>query len=170
MKIGIDIDNTLLSSSECFEYIKKRNNINFNKKFGEKWTKEEYSRFLPIYLKEIIENSELKDGAKEVLDYLHSKGHKLIIITARNNIFYKNTKELTKKFMLEHGLKIDEIYFDEAKKSDLAKKLGIDLMIDDNKTVYENMKKENIDCILFGIGIKSWDEVLRYIESKGYDG
>lgn len=166
MKIGIDIDNTLLSSGDYFEYIKKRDNINFNKKFGEKWSDEEHNKFLPIYLKEIIKNSKLKPGAKEVLDYLHDKGNKLIIITARNNIYYKDTKKLTKKVLLDYGIKMDDIYFDAEKKSDLAQKLGIDLMIDDNKNVYENMKKENIDCILFGSDIKSWKEVLNYIESR----
>jgi len=28
------------------------------------------------------------------------------------------------------------------------------------------MKKENIDCILFGDKIKTWDDVLKYIERK----
>ena len=44
--------------------------------------------------------------------------------------------------------------------------LKLDLMIDDSKHVYENMKKEKIDCILFGDKIKTWDEVFEYIKEK----
>ena len=37
-------------------------------------------------------------------------------------------------------------------------------MIDDSVYVYDNMKQEGIDCILFGDKIKKWDEVLKYIK------
>ena len=37
-------------------------------------------------------------------------------------------------------------------------------MIDDSVYVYNNMKKEGIDCILFGDKIKTWNEVLEYIK------
>lgn len=164
MRIGIDVDETLVCSNDEFEIIKKKYNIDFNKKYTDKWTDEEYQEILAKYAEEIITNASLKIGAKEALNYLHNKGHKLIIITARNNLYYKNSMELTKKVLLNHGLKIDEFYFDQDKKSDIAKKLNIDLMIDDNINIYESMKKENIDCILFGQEIKTWDQVLEYID------
>ena len=49
----------------------------------------------------------------------------------------------------------------------IAKKLNIDLMIDDNESVYFNMQNESIDCILFGDKIKTWKEVFEYINRKG---
>ena len=39
-------------------------------------------------------------------------------------------------------------------------------MIDDNYYVYNNMKKDGIECILFGDKIKTWKDVLEYIEKK----
>ena len=42
-------------------------------------------------------------------------------------------------------------------------------MIDDSVYVYNNMKKDNIECILFGDKIKTWKEVLKYIERKEKD-
>lgn len=61
-------------------------------------------------------------------------------------------------------MKFDKIIFNQQKKSDIAKKLELDLMIDDNIDVYNNMKEENINCILFGDKIRTWKEVLDYIK------
>ncbi len=169
MRIGIDVDETLVSSNDAFEFIKKKYNINFNKKFNEYWTKEECESILPLYGEEVLKNSNIKDGAKEILDYL-SRTNTLIVITARNNLYCKNAIEITKQTLFNFGIKIDEYYFGQKIKSDIAKKLKIDLMIDDSKKIYNNMKKENIDCILFGDEIKTWKEVLDYIESRGLNG
>jgi len=68
--------------------------------------------------------------------------------------------------MKKEKIKISEFYFAESRKSDLAKKLNLDLMIDDSDYVYNNMKKDNINCILFGDKIKTWKEVLEYIKDK----
>ena len=57
-------------------------------------------------------------------------------------------------------------YNNDYEKASLAKSLNLDLMIDDRKSIYENMKNVNIDCILFGDKIKTWKEVLEYINSK----
>ena len=40
-------------------------------------------------------------------------------------------------------------------------------MIDDSVSVYNNMKSENIECIMFGKDVKSWREVLEYINKVG---
>lgn len=166
MVIGIDIDDTLVSSSESFELVKKKYNIDFKKKFQDRWTQEERDFIFKDYLEEILINAPLKEGAKEVIDYLNSLGYKLVIITARNNKHCKNIEEFTIEFLKKENIKVSEIYFGQWKKSDLAKKLNLDLMIDDSEYVYNNMKKDNIDCILFGDKIKSWKEVLEYIKRK----
>ena len=166
MIIGIDIDDTLVSSSESFEQLIKKYNIDFKKKFKDKWTQEEKNFIYGNYLEEILMNAKIKDNAKEVLDYLDSLGCKLIIITARSNNYCKNIEAFTKEFVKKENLRISEIYFGQGKKSDIAKELKLDLMIDDSVYVYNNMKEDNIDCILFGDKIKDWKEVLEYIERK----
>ena len=75
-------------------------------------------------------------------------------------------KEKTLNILKEKGLRISQVYFEQRKKSDLAKQLNIDLMVDDSKFVYDNMIKDNIDCILFGDKIKTWNKVLEYIKEK----
>ena len=166
MIIGIDVDDTLVNSSESFDKVIEKYNVNFNKKFKDTWTEEERNFIFSNYLEETLKSAELKEDAKEVLNYLDSKGYKLIIITARGNKHCKGIEEFTIDFFKKENIKISKFYFRQYKKSDLAKKLKIDLMIDDSNYVYNNMKEENIDCILFGDKIQSWKQVLEYIESK----
>ena len=98
---------------------------------------------------------------------LHKLGHKLYIITARNNKYCARVEDLTINMLRENNLYFDEIYFNQQLKSDIAKELGINLMIDDSLSVYNNMKSENIECIMFGKDVKSWREVLEYINKVG---
>ncbi|MBQ9072752.1 MAG: HAD hydrolase-like protein [Bacilli bacterium] len=166
MIIGIDVDDTLVSTSESFELVKKKHNLNFNKKFKDKFSKDEWNFICKNYLEETLKGAKLKEDAKEVLNYLNSLGYKLVIITARSNKYCKNIEEFTIEFLKKENIKISEFYFGKHKKSDLAKRLNLYLMIDDSEFVYKNMKKDNIDCILFGDKIKNWKEVLEYIKRE----
>ena len=166
MIIGIDVDDTLVSTSESFDRVIKKYNIDFTKKFKDDWTEDEIKFIFDNYLEEILLDAEIKEGAKEVIDYLNNKNYKLIVITARSNKYKKNIKERTIEQLQKEGINISEFYFDEYEKSLLAQKLKLDLMIDDSKYVYDNMKNDGIDCILFGDKIKTWNEVLEYIKEK----
>lgn len=166
MLIGIDIDDTLVSSSESFDEVIKKYNVDFKKKFKDDWTDEEKKFIFSNYLEETLVNAKIKEGAKEVLEYLNNQGHKIVVITARNNDHCKNIEEFTIELMKKEKIPIYEFYFGQFKKSDLAKKINLDLMIDDSEYVYKNMKEDNIECILFGDKVKNWKEVLKYIESK----
>lgn len=166
MRIGIDIDDTLTNTSESFANVVKKYNINFTKKFKDRWTKEEFESFVP-YLDEILGCAEFKEDTIKVIQKLNELGHELYIITARGNNYSKNIETITNNMLENNNLTFKEIYYNQYKKSDIAKKLNIDLMIDDNKSVYFNMQNESIDCILFGDKIKTWKEVFEYINRKG---
>lgn len=166
MRIGIDIDDTLVGTSESFDKVIKKYNINFSKRYKDKWTEEEWHFICNNYLEEYLIGAVLKEDAKEVVNHLASMGYELIIITARSNKYCKVLEQKTLEFIKKENLNIDKVYFKQTKKSDLAKELKLDLMIDDNIDVYNNMKSEGIDCILFGDKIKTWKEVLEYIEKK----
>jgi len=166
MRIGIDIDETLVDTSKSFDNVMKKYNVNFVKKYHDKWSKKEREIIFNNYLEEILTSATLKKDVKKVIGLLKSLGHELIIITARNNKYCNSIEETTKRFIEHENLNITEIYFGQNKKSDLAKKLKIDLMIDDDINVYNNMKKDGIDCILFGYKIKTWEDVLEYIKAK----
>lgn len=166
MRIGIDVDDTLTCTSESFNRVIKKYKVNFSKKFKDNWTKEEKEFIFKNYLKETLEGARFKKYAKEVLKKLSSMGHEIIIITARNEKHCEGVEKMTRDLMNQNNINISEYYFGEFTKSDIAKKINIDLMIDDNSNVCNNMQKEGIDCILFEGKIKNWNEVFEYINKK----
>ena len=166
MRIGIDIDDTLVSTSESFDEVIKKYQINFDKSWKDEWTREERDLIFNKYLEEILLEAKFKENSIKVINHLHDLWHELIVITARSNNYCKTIKEKTLDILQREGLKISKVYFEQNKKSDLAKNLNIDLMIDDSLYVYDNMKKDGINCILFGDKIKTWNEVLKYIKEK----
>ena len=164
MRIGIDIDDTLVSTSDSFDAVRKKYNINFSKSWKDEWTKEEMNIIFSKYLEEILLGAKFKENSIKIVNQLYDLGHELIIITARRNKYCESIEEKTLDILQREGLKISKVYFGQSKKSDLAKRINIDLMIDDSRYVYDNMKKDDIDCILFGDKIKSWKEVFEYIK------
>ncbi len=165
MRIGIDIDDTLVSTSESFDEVIRKYNVNFSKKFKDDWTKEEKNFIFNNYLNETLINAKLKENAIYVLNELDKLGHEIIVITARTEKNCKGIEENTKKLLEDNNIKISKCYFAQYKKSDIAKKINLDLMIDDSINVYENMKKDNIDCILFDEG-KNWIDILEYVNKR----
>lgn len=164
MRIGIDIDDTLVSTSESFDEIRKKYNIKFFKSWKDEWTQDERNFIFTKYLDEILLSAKFKENSIQIVNKLHDLGHELIVITARRNKYCETIEEKTLEILTEEGLKISKVYFGQTKKSDLAKELNIDLMVDDSRYVYGNMIKEGINCILFGDKIKTWNEVLKYIK------
>ena len=165
MRIGIDIDDTLVSTSESFEEVKKKHGLNLNKKFKGDWTPEERKFIFEKYLKETLINAKIKENAKEVLDELNNRGHEIIVITARTEKNCKGIEENTINFLQKNNIKISEYYFSQYTKSDLAKEINLDLMVDDSFGVYQNMKESKIDCMLFTENT-NWKDVLEYINKK----
>ena len=80
---------------------------------------------------------------------------------------FSNTDE-SMRIALENGY-VQNVDTEYIKQDGIAIKVN-SLMIDDNKNVFNNMKKENIDCILFEDKIKNWNEVFEYIVDRAlYD-
>ena len=168
MRIGIDIDDTLVSTSQSFYRLVKKHNMEFNKRYNDfstTWTKEERDYIFDKFLYEILTGARFKRGAKKAISEI-SKKHDLFIITARCNHYCDKIEDATNEFIEKNKLNIKKIYFGHDKKSGMAKRLNLDLMIDYSPSVYKNMKEANIDCILFGVRFKNWEEILKYIESK----
>lgn len=106
MNIAIDIDDTLTNSFNYFipfvaEYFNvsiefcKKNNISYCT-LPDKW-KEKELEFCKTYFDNVVENTPFKQGAASIVQKLHRMGHKIIIITGRNNSMYTNPYLTTKK-------------------------------------------------------------------------
>lgn len=160
MKIGIDIDNVISNSNECwflkakeFKKLKghtlaiKENAVSIADKFG--FDKRMYHEFCDHYVRDVNINVEIKSQSKEIIDKLHNNGHKIILITQRNNSHYSDCEEITKNWLEKNSFYYDSIYFGCEDKSVVAKKENLDLFIDDLPRNCESVKKAGIKVILF---------------------
>ena len=69
MRIGIDIDDTLVSSSESFDEVRKKYNISFSKSWKDEWTQEERDFIFKKYLDEILLGAKFKENSIEVKNF-----------------------------------------------------------------------------------------------------
>lgn len=177
--IGFDIDDTISDSIGLHVPL-------MNKHFNRDMKVEDVDgRFCDVYgidqplIDEFFRNAgtsifaQLKPLPKsvEVVNNLYEQGHTIYLITARPENAYETTKEWLNKY----GIKYHELIHD-GQKSELAKKLNIDLFVDDYPKVVEAMKEVGIQTIFMDIpknrgnktseGIlraKNWDEVYSFI-------
>ena len=98
MKIGIDIDNVISNFNEqLLEEYKKHDKelrntgiINEKAEYIRKnmfdWRDDEEKEFYNNNIEKIVKNLKVIDGAKEYIEKLKIDGHKIYIITGRDNI------------------------------------------------------------------------------------
>ena len=179
MRIGIDIDDTICKTTEIvhdrIKIFASKHNLNPLDIMNDEYLKQE---FFDEYLKDIYKNAEVKKNAKEVLDRLRKKGHKIYIITSRSNSSSKKIKDvekLTRDWLKKHKITVDEIvtssYGDT--KASACRKHHIDLMIDDNPYNYKKIVGTGTRCLLFddrgrydikGYYMSTWNDIEDYIE------
>lgn len=179
MKIGIGIDDTICRTTEIvhdrLEKYAKEKNLNPLDIMNDDKLKNE---FFDIYLEDIYSNAEVKRNAKEVIKRLRSKGNEIIIITARSDISIpadESVKDIINKWLNEKEIYVDAIIYAAygETKAMVCKKLGIDLMIDDDPYNYKEITTLGINCLLFDDREKyqlrenyvtNWLDIEKYIE------
>ena len=162
MRIGIDIDDTITYSSDTFlEYAKKYNKekkidfeINDNTldvKLSYGWNDKNLKEFLSKYLTTVLENTDPKEDAIEIINRLKRDGNQIYFITARG---YKEIDgdmyEVTKKWLDKHKFKYDQLIINCKVKLEECIKNKIDVFIDDSYSHCKSIKEElNIPVYLF---------------------
>lgn len=191
MNIGIDIDNVISDYDNCF--IKEclqhdktlRNSGIINKNAADilngmfDWTPEEAASFYRNNAERIAANLTTVTHSKEYIDRLRLDGHKIIIITARDNGDYSDPYNLTRTWLSNNHIYYDKFILTKYPRDKLEKCIenNIHLMIDDSKTVYQDCIKNNIPALLMDtIGnrdinarrVYSWKEIYNFIFNGGW--
>lgn len=182
MNIGIDIDDTITNTYETLlPIINLKYGMSFDKILKKNPSYDMLKNILPNYNSFVMDNYTamakvvpLKEGVIEVLSRLKSQGHKIIFITARNNIEYNDPYELSYDY-----LKINKIPFDKliVNVKDKAKECilqDIDLFIDDSTKNCKAVKSKGIETLQFGTvftpenkhlkRVNSWEEVYNKVQ------
>lgn len=188
MRIGIDIDNTITTTTpKLKEYCKKYNDevVKRNLQMNEKgfatynlyeWTDEEEMDFCNKYLEEIIFNVDVKENAGEVIKKLKDEGNYIYIVTRRKRPQYSEPYLLTKEFLDKNGIVYDELIVECEDKYTFCVENKIDIMIDDEPQNIKPISKiipvivfegaQNEVCIGEGIiRINKWEEVYEIIKN-----
>lgn len=179
MKIGIDIDDTLVNTKEkqimlWKEYYQKNPNTKYTKElpqnindFGDEYI----DSFWEIYREELLKVTYKKD-CSETLNKLTNDGYKLCIVTSRPKEKYNNLIEQTLKDFEINKIPIQEIHTNIKNKALFCKNNKIDILIDDSIKHCENALKEGITAILFnnnsnyrGYQTNNWKKVYSIIKN-----
>ena len=144
MRIGIDIDNTLCKTFYMTEKIYNKYHDGDFKNLGKIMQYE----FSAEYEKDIFDNCPLFDNAVDVINKLY-ENNDIFFITARCDRRINNIEKRTKDYLKRNNVSYNDIYFGFDYKLDKYKELKLDIMIDDDVSVYESIVNDNGKCILF---------------------
>ncbi len=172
MRIGIDIDNTIVKTEVLASKLYKK----LYKKDFFKLGKIDQYIFCGNH-PEILIETEFFPNFIKVIKKLSEK-HEIYFITARSDKNVIDIEKNTKKLLDDKNIKYEDIYFGCYKKLAFYNKLNLDLMIDDDYEIYNEIKN-NGNIILFegnlnknidDIKFNNWLDILEYIERIEING
>lgn len=178
MRIGIDIDDTMTDTNMLIkEMLKKEKKaslyeVDFDSLPGEELKKIE--SLIRENIDKVLENCNLKEKVKEVIDYLRSRGHEIYIITARTNYYSDNVFNITLNYLEKNSIVYDEFLFGYEDKTDICIEKQIDVMLDDNKKLMDKLKDTSVNGVIFdteynkeysGNRVSNWLEFKNFIDS-----
>ena len=172
MKIGIDIDETIVNTHEIALEYGKKYAPELNPKTYEDVNKFSAREFLEKYIYEIQANVSLKRGVREALDSFKKNGYELIFITARGNSLVYDYEDATKKVFDKYDLPFDKIIYKCYPKGKAAKEENLNYFIDDKEAVLDDVTKYGIKAIRIVNDLTEeskypkfddWNEVFKYI-------
>lgn len=181
LTIGIDIDDTITNT---FDYLMpavaeffnmdlnylKENNISYTSLTPQ--MKEQELEFARANFDKLIPNTPIKPDAAEYIRKIRKLGHKVIIITARNSLFYTDPYKTSSEYLTKNNVQFDELIctFDKA---GICKEQNVDIFIDDSINQCNKVKEAGIKTLLFASKINisneehqkvySWQDVYHYI-------
>ena len=192
MNIGIDVDNVISNFNEALleeflihdKEIRNSGIINENADYITRgmfdWEQKEVDEFYKNNIERIIKKLNPIDGAKDTIDKLKRDGHKIYIITGRDNGDYSDPYNITKKWLDKFNIYYDELILTEAYrnykhcKTEKCKEFDIDIMIDDSIYICRDCIENNITTLLMDTQfnkkediprVHNWSEIYSFISN-----
>ena len=185
MKIGIDIDDTVMNTFDVIEeaarYFDKyflenkgyqdKNKYDFHERFY--WTSEEKKAFFNYFRKnKLYLKAKPKGDALYYLEKLYNEGYEIYFLTRRKKDEKLDILSITKNDLISKGFKFTDCYIGLSKKGEACKSLGIDVFIDDAVIQIEDVNNYGIKTILVdnwynkeykGLRAKNFQEIYNII-------
>ena len=181
LTIAVDIDDTITNTFDyLIPYIAKfyqidenylrENNISYTTLTKE--MKEKELEFAWEYYEKVVLDTPIKEDATQYLTKIKKLGHKIIIVTARNNLMYSDPYKITEAYLKKHNVPYDELICSFDKVS-TCKENKVDILVDDSISHCKAVSKEQIKPLLFAsksnisneefTKVYSWQDVYHYI-------
>ena len=188
MIIGVDVDDTLTSChKQRLKAIKKfikDNNLNcqiVDKNASNSlkicnWNEQECHKFWLEVGNDMFRDCKPQKSCAKVINFFKEQGHKIVLITARNDFWHVDAKKLTEDWLKKHNIGFDKIIYDCVKKKQVMQKEKINIMIDDNPSVCDEAKDIDVLPIIFSgpqnkdffdktvFRANNWQQILKFIK------
>ena len=185
MKIGIDIDDTVMNTFDVIEeaarYFDKYflenkgyqdiTKYDFHERFY--WTSEEKKDFFNYFRKnKLYLKAKPKGDALYYLEKLYNEGYEIYFLTRRKKDEKLDILSITKNDLISKGFKFTDCYIGLSKKGEACKNLEIDVFIDDAVIQIEDVNNYGIKTILVdnwynkeykGLRAKNFQEIYNII-------
>lgn len=185
MKIGIDIDDTVMNTFDVIEeaarYFDKYflenkgyqdiTKYDFHERFY--WTSEEKKAFFNYFRKnKLYLKAKPKGDALYYLEKLYNEGYEIYFLTRRKKDEKLDILSITKNDLISKGFKFTDCYIGLSKKGEACKSLEIDVFIDDAVIQIEDVNNYGIKTILVdnwynkeykGLRAKNFQEIYNII-------
>lgn len=193
MRIGVDLDGVLNDIAEwhfaCGSKFCLEQNINrgFNPKgyyMEEQFhlTSEENIEFWRQYIFDLLIAIPIRPYASEVIHKLRKDGHKIIILSARDNQYLTHQYSgmidyYVKAWLNKYNVEYDELVINTSNKREKCLSIGLDIMIEDKASNVDDISKiipvmvfdapYNQDCTGKNvIRVYSWYQIYQEIINK----
>jgi len=167
VKIGIDIDDTIVNTRVIEEQFKAKYNYNADE--------ETWYEFCQKHVQEICELATIKPGVKEAFDWMRNNGCEIVIITARERFDHFCNERFTARLFEENGIPYDKLIIESMPKGPDAHQHGIDLFFDDLESNLDNVSSYGIESIKVCEELTcqgkykeftNWYDILAYIKLR----
>ena len=173
MRIGIDLDDTLIDSYplilknlEKFYPIRMEECMQKGMQYRDFYDMDHnYFDYIKSFLEREMPNVQVKEHAIEVLNQWIKEDNQIIIITARNKKEYQNPQDTTEKLLRLKGIPYHELYTEVADKGSKCEELKIDLFIDDSINNCKKALSHGVRAMVFNTLFNKQDTNLKRLQN-----
>lgn len=171
MNIGIDLDGVVFDSeiynrayADFFDYTHNggagkcvRDEAHVQGRYSD-WGVDLMNQFLRENLLLSQEKAPLVPLAKEVMAFLRSRGHRLVMISNRGSNFDAEV-DIAKRRLAQEGIEFDACHFYAEDKLPVCQAEKIDIMLDDHYKNVSRLSENGIFCLYFR------DTILKFCDN-----
>ena len=109
----------------------------------------------------------VKKNVKNLFDFLHQNGHKIVIATARSTEWHQKPKEVTECWLKLNGLYYDKLYVD-CDKIEVCEAENADVFVDDDIGLCVDVKryfanKKDVKVLVATTEYNKWIKIPNYV-------